>query len=996
MTRTLKATKIQETGLWNSLSSRNGEDAQILSANIVTLCDEAIDRMKAMYSFAPEYTLHDDKHLLRTTELMGLVLGPQVEQLNIIELSLLILSAFFHDQGMIISEDELSSLEQDENFQLFKSNWLIDHPNYGETATQLSLSAHSDARKNQLTNQITELNSALLIDYIRLTHGQRSSKFILSAYGSDKRLELQSICLAPFLADLCEAHTFSGNDLMNSRRLRYDEQIGTYIVNLPFLAVVLRLADILDFDRDRTPEVLLKSIHFTSTVSLNEWEKHRSVVGWQISQELIRFTIKCTHPVYEAAARKYMDWIDMELTTSNQVCLRQPRHIEYYKLNLPPRVDRSRIEPLDRNYRFHDLEFSLSRDEVVRLLMAEKLYGQVHLCIRELLQNSLDALRYRKALVSDSGVHWDEGRVDFTHYIDEDGYEVLECKDNGAGMDEEIVKSHFVRVGRSFYRSPFFEKERNRLKASENDFDPCSKFGIGFMSCFMLGDRIKIETRRDYGADRGWGTPLLLEIHGLSGLLVVREGLSGQPVGTTVSITSRQRPSFIDAWTDKIRLCSVLNGYALCTEFPINAHCNVPEIEERLSLPINPEPTPTLLEAAKVKSCKGFHKNLSEVSPFLGGYVRESFLIDGSGFPCLSNSEAEWYGTTDLMRKKWRLRLLPADRELDYQYGSYYCVSVCMDGILISGPPGRPASRQDVRKHFLGEQNSNIYSSSPALIDVRGELKPEITPARTRPEGFGSATPPGWRRLNEVFSQGIGLLWCEILDYLDRGLSPETFWQLSVIHRVSVGWIPSNPLWNRLAISLVSADGAASWCHVRDIGELAMSGSENGFVLSDCQGRKIGPNAALSAWEQTGEEGPHLTRAMNSVVLLMSHIDVRNEKIVVTPSATSCADGTLQQYTVSSEFGVSMFLVNYYGNSADALAMQAPYPTANRNHPLAKIFHKSRHASTTTNLQAFARSFVQCISVTLSNRDGTQSIDKPGYWQKTRWPSLFLSGLEPM
>lgn len=546
MTPIIKASKVEETCLWKVLSERDSEDARSLSANVSTLCGEATDRMKAMCAYAPQYTLHDDRHLLRTTELMGLILGSEAEKLNDVELALLIFSAFFHDQGMVLSDGEFQSLEEDEDFKLFRDNWRVDHPNYSETAAEINSSYCAEVHKANLSKQLAELNTAMLIDYIRGTHGERSAEFVRSAYGSDKRLEIQNINLAPFLANLCRSHILPCETLTSMKSFHYDEQIGTYTVNLPFLAVVLRIADILDFDRDRTPEVLLKSIHFTSPVSLLEWEKHRSVEGWQISPSHIRFTARCKHPVYEAAVRRYMDWIDRELADCIEVCKLQPRDIINYRLNLPTHVDRSRIEPLDNAYRYHDLEFSLSRDEVVRLLMTDKLYEEEHLCIRELLQNSLDALRYRKALFSEAGMQWDRGKIELRHYVDLDGYEVLECIDNGSGMDEEIIQNHFVKVGRSFYRSPFFERERNRLKTSGNDFDPCSQFGIGFMSCFMLGDRITILTRRDYGHGRDWGVPLVIEIHGLSGLFVVREGSPEQSIGTTVSIVMRKKPSFLD------------------------------------------------------------------------------------------------------------------------------------------------------------------------------------------------------------------------------------------------------------------------------------------------------------------------------------------------------------------------------------------------------------------------------------------------------------------
>lgn len=990
MTRISKVTNVRETRLWLALSAQQCEDAQVLAPNVATLCVEAIDRMKAMYAYAPQYTLHDDQHLLRTTELMGRILGDQVDQLNTIELSLLILSAFFHDQGMVLSEKEFASLAEDADYQLFKNNWLLDHPNYGETAAQLGKAELAVDRKTQFAKHLAELDTALLTDYVRMLHGERTANFIRSSYEHDKRIEIQKTNLAPLLAKLCESHTLSGDTLKPSRGFRYDEQLGTYAVNMPFLAVVLRLADILDFDRDRTPEVLLKNIHFTSPISLNEWEKHRSVEGWHVSHDLIRFTVKCNHPAYEASTRKYMDWIDSELSTAIQVCRMQPRDINGYELNLPTHVDRTRIEPLDESYRFHDLEFSLSRDEVVRLLMTDKLYGQEHLCIRELLQNSLDALRYRRALFSDAASNWGEGRVEFRHFVNGDGYEVLECKDNGSGMDEEIIRNHFVKVGRSFYRSPVFEREMNRLKASGNSFDPCSQFGIGFMSCFMLGDRITIKTRRDYGAGRDWGAPLLIEIHGLSGLLVVRKGDENQPIGTTVTIVSRQRPSFIDYWTDKIKLCTVLKGYALATEFPIDAHCAIPEIKETLTVPANFEKAPTLLEIAQVRNRICFEQDLSEISPSLKGFVRDAILSDSAGLPCLANAEAEWIGKNNVAsRKEWHLQLCPSDRELDFDHEEGMGVPVCMDGILVAGMPGRPSHGKSVRMR-LGNRNSHIYSPSPAMIDARAGFKPEITPGRTPPNNVGINLPPGWRRLDNALKKGRGLMWGKLTGYISQGLSPEIFWKLSVVHGISVEWFPSNRLWETLSISLIAADGSTSWRLVRELGELSMSASDNGFVLSDSQGRRVSPDSALATWEQQGEERPHLAWRMNSITLLMSCLDVRDGKVVLSPFPHTRSDVSLAQYAYVAPIGVSMFLIDYVGNASDVLSTQTPYPTANRNHPLAKLAQQTRDASVSTDLETFARAFVQCISESLSSKIKTPSLDEPGYWHK-RVGHLFFS-----
>jgi len=990
MTRVAQITNVQETTLWQILFARNGTDALTLSANVLSLCDEAIDRMKAAPAYSPQFTLHDDRHLLRTTELMGLVLGSGVERLNVIELTLLILSAFFHDQGMVLSEKELSSLNVNEDFRLFRDNWLVDHPNYGETASQMNSPLYGMPRREKIARKLAELDAAMLTDYIRETHGHRSSEFIHSSYGRDKRMEIQSVNLSPFLATLCESHILPGKALIPRKGFRYDEQIGTYTLNMPILAAVLRLADILDFDRDRTPEVLLRSIHFTSSVSLLEWEKHRSVEGWHISSDLIRFSIRCKHPAYEAAARKCMDWIDGELAASKEVCRRQPRDLNGYELNLPTHVDRSRIEPLDDTYRFHDLEFSLSRDEVVRLLMTDKLYGNEHLCIRELLQNSLDALRYRKALFLNAGVQWDEGKVELRHSVNVDGYEVLECTDNGSGMDEDVIQNHFVKIGRSFYRSPFFERERNRLKATGNDFDPCSQFGIGFMSCFMLGDSITIKTRRDYGVGQEWGPPLIVEIHGLSGLLVVRKGPDDQAIGTMVSIISRQKPSFLDSWTDRIKLCIVLKGYALATEFPVIGQCDIPELQETVAIPACPEMTPTRIEVAQIKHRITFEQDLSQASPSLGGFARESFLTDCAGLPCLANSEAEWRGIMKDTRKHWKLDLLPSDRDLLYDHMES-SVPVCVDGILVAGTPGRPSYHEDVVMR-LGSRNSGIRSSSPALIDARGDLKPEITPGRFPPDRFLSLTPPGWQRLTEAFNQGQGLLWELLANCLRQGLSPETFWRLAVVHNVSIGWIPCETLWETLSVSLTKDEHIGSWRLVRELGEMSMCHTgDTSFVLQNHQGWTVGPTSDLSAWEKQGEEHPSLGWNMNSIVLIMCCIDVRDGKVILSALPPLSPSIPLAQYVKKSRMrGTEMFLLNYVGNASNLLSVQTAFPTANRNHSLTVAYHESRYASNPSDLQCFARSFVPCISGLLSRRKQTPSLDEPGYLQK-RVGHLFFS-----
>jgi hypothetical protein len=499
-----------------------------------------------------------------------------------------------------------------------------------------------------------------------------------------------------------------------------------------YLGLILRLADILDFDRDRTPDSLYRTIDFRSKVSISEWEKHRSVEGWIIEPDKIQYTMRCEHPEYQRAAYQFMDWIDRELTDARDINRNFPAEFSDHKIELPQKVDRTRIEPRDNSYVYYDLEFSLSRDKIIKLLMTEQLYGSPHLAIRELLQNSLDALRHRKAQTKrDSNANWNDGKVSFEHFLDEHGHENIRCVDNGIGMDRDIILRFLTNAGRSYYRSPEFEQERVRFKHAGVDFDPCAQFGIGFMSCFMLGDQIIIHTRRDYGQN-GRGEPLVVEINGFNSMVVIRRGNDNQLIGTTVNITGRKLPRGFEDWDDKVHLIEVLNGYALATEFPVEGKVDIPEIT--ISTDISPQIAQSLTEMEKksIQPSATFEQDFSEIHHLLNGIVKASFLTDNAGKLTIKNDSASWEVEDNGNLHNVEISLTDGDKLKHYNLREG---QTCIDGILVAGDPGREDKE---RPYWLGSWANLIdLGRSSFILDIRGSIKPPITPARTPPDTFG-------------------------------------------------------------------------------------------------------------------------------------------------------------------------------------------------------------------------------------------------------------------
>jgi hypothetical protein len=127
-------------------------------------------------------------------------------------------------------------------------------------------------------------------------------------------------------------------------------------------------------------------------------------------------------------------------------------------------------------------------------LGGEQLYGKNNaIPLRELIQNSIDAIKARRILENRSDEWGDiivrSGKDSEAHWI--------EVEDNGIGMSSEVLKGPFLDFGNSSWRSPLIREEHPGLLAK--GFQSIGKYGIGFFSVFMWGKHVQVITRRyDY------------------------------------------------------------------------------------------------------------------------------------------------------------------------------------------------------------------------------------------------------------------------------------------------------------------------------------------------------------------------------------------------------------------------------------------------------------------------------------------------------------------
>lgn len=189
--------------------------------------------------------------------------------------------------------------------------------------------------------------------------------------------------------------------------------------------------------------------------------------------------------------------------------------------------------PVDSTVRVSDVP------NIVATLGGNKLYGDGPTApIRELIQNGLDAITARRRLQG-RPKKWGELQVVLRKR--DDGYWLC-FEDNGVGMSQVVLTGPLIDFGKSFWKSSLAIQEFPGLAAA--GMKSRGKYGIGFFSIFMLGDQVRVITRR---YDRDTQSARMLEFrHGVGSRPNLRDADPRQvPIdgGTRVEVRLNAHPA---------------------------------------------------------------------------------------------------------------------------------------------------------------------------------------------------------------------------------------------------------------------------------------------------------------------------------------------------------------------------------------------------------------------------------------------------------------------
>jgi molecular chaperone HtpG len=432
-----------------------------------------------------EYTLHDANHIDEILLLVDkLIPAETAAQLKTADWLMIVLSCYFHDLGMLVTKKEFENRYNGTDFPLFKSELLAGDSgkDYEDALERLT----DEEREEFLYQEFVRKHHAKRI--FHWVQGQEALQFgdAASAVGAINSLlagleqvvrdDLAKLCLSHHEEDLFDFNKYQIN------RVYGDDPEGE--ANLHYAALILRAADVLQIQKKRVPPVLYKLIDPSNPKSQEEWAKQAGVraVKPKISPSGESDTVE-VHASFdkESAYFGLLAYLQQFASKELERCYDWARQAQKKgaTFRFPWRqIDTSQVEP--RGFEGRSYSFGLDQEKILKLLTGHTLYNDSRVAIREVLQNALDAVRFRK--YSHPGEPM--GKIEIIWMSKE---RKLTIRDTGTGMTQDTIEKFLLNVGSSYYQSETVLREYA-------GFSSISRFGIGVLSTFMIADEVQILT----------------------------------------------------------------------------------------------------------------------------------------------------------------------------------------------------------------------------------------------------------------------------------------------------------------------------------------------------------------------------------------------------------------------------------------------------------------------------------------------------------------------
>jgi molecular chaperone HtpG len=504
---------------------------------------------------------------------MGAGQSAPILSLSPMEAYILAAAAYLHDSGMVISDDGKAKILESEEWKA----WTTADGNGAQRQEEIAKFRNGTSPADpSLRHFLADIQTRFLIaEFVRRVHHLRAKDILSKNEDYLGRFAFHNPALLRVIGDVCVAHGLSQRDLEDRERYPDRRDIDGQEVNVQFLAVILRLGDLLDMSHDRACPLLLSAACPLPAESLAHWTQYDCITHRLTAPDRIEMTAECRNQEEHRFLADWCQWLVDEVRNANILVARGHRHQNW----VPPVVSLEapdctiHIRPAaSAKYLPSRWKFELDTEAVFNRLITD-IYEEPMVFLRELIQNALDATRcqlYLELKNSESEIPEfptqapEELRQKYPVRVSmEERYvknnlsgkdelrQVVIVEDRGLGMDRDVIHRYLLQVGRSFYTTYEFQRKFS--------FIPTSRFGIGFLSVFGVSDRVTVDTYKPTSASQDG--PLRIVLTGPRNYLLIEKGHS-RPTGTRIEILLRGP-------MEKDKLTKQVSQWCKRVEFPV-------------------------------------------------------------------------------------------------------------------------------------------------------------------------------------------------------------------------------------------------------------------------------------------------------------------------------------------------------------------------------------------------------------------------------------------
>ena len=668
----------------------------------------------------PHYTRHTVEHSDEIVAQLSKLLfkdddpSQPVVRLSSSEVYILGAAAYLHDSGMVVPDNQKTKILASDAWK----TWTTGEGGGAKRWREIqALRAGQEPADDAVRYFLADIQIRFLIaEFVRLTHHQRAADVITQHQGMLGRFAFDDPILLKTIADVCVAHGLKQHELEDRERYPERRDVLGQQVNVRFLAILLRIGDLLDVSYDRACPLLLNAASPLPAESLAHWTQYRRISHRLTSPETIEITADCETQEEHRFLQDWFQWMVAEIHEAGTVMARATRHNDWQvpQASLDDVRGTIKIRPAaSATYLPSKWTFELDHEAVFQRLISD-VYDHPAAFVRELLQNAFDANRSKmyadfvkdglKAPEYPNQV--DEGRryrypvkvslrtEEISNALSGEAEErqILTVEDFGIGMDREVIQRYFLQVGRSYYTTDEFRRSFS--------FVPTSRFGLGFLSVFAVSDQVTVETYKPESQNHDG--PIRLTLTGPRNYLLTDHG-ERQRSGTVIEVLLREqmKPG---------ELTTLVSSWCRRVEFPIfvddlgtssTVYCERPE-QFTYELPVATK------NGAKF-AVRAFPTN----RPQIDGELYVFALLDHRG-----ESWADWY---------WANYSYPEEHP-SASKPKFPGNLTCLHGISMGHHPNYSNGPMSARLDYRGESHHPTLSRerSRRRSIQRGNLDPEI------------------------------------------------------------------------------------------------------------------------------------------------------------------------------------------------------------------------------------------------------------------------------